>query len=187
MMRRHPHRAIVTLGFCALAFFCVSAQAQLEESPRPNESQSEYVDRCEVGSSSRALTADDGLAVIAAALDRRIRFRRRDCSHLVHAIYGLAGFSYAYASSSELYYGSNDFEQVTDAQPGDLVVWRGHVGIVVNPAQHMFFSTLRSGPGIDTYDAPHWKRRGQAKFYRYIKKCAAPDVPNHLLLTHQDR
>src|SRR5579864_4213868 len=158
MMLRHAHWAIVTLLSCALAGFCTSAQAQLEESSQSNEAAGAHTNRCEVGSSSRTLTPDDGLAVIAAALDRRIRFRRRDCSHLVHAIYGLAGFSYVYASSSELYAGSNDFEQVTNAQPGDLVVWRGHAGIVVNPAQHMFFSTLRSGPGVDTYDAPHWKR-----------------------------
>jgi hypothetical protein len=54
-------------------------------------------------------------------------------------------------------------------QPGDLVVWRGHVGIVVNPAQHIFYSAMRSGPGTDTYDAPYWKRRGQTRFYRYVK------------------
>jgi NlpC/P60 family len=186
-MRLSAHRAIVTLLFCALAAFCTSAQAQLEESAESNEAAGEHVNRCEVGISSRALTPDDGLAVIAAALDRRIRFRRRDCSHLVHAIYRRAGFSYAYASSSELYAGSDDFEQVTDAQPGDLVVWRGHVGIVVNPAQHMFFSTLRSGPGVDTYDAPHWKQRGQARFYRYVRKCAVPDANSHFVLTRQGR
>ena len=186
-MRLNPHWAIVTLLFCALAAFCTSTLAQLEESPRSNESADEHVNRCEVGISTRALTPDDGLAVIAAALDRRIRFRHRDCSHLVHAIYGLAGFSYAYASSSDLYIGSEDFERVSVAQPGDLVVWRGHVGIVVNPAQHMFFSTLRSGLGIDTYDAPHWKRRGQARFYRYIKTCPAPGAPNRFILTNHDK
>ncbi len=171
--------AILAASFL-LAILASAAFAQ-------DEAAGEHTDRCEADISSRALTPDDGLAVIAAVLDRRTRLRRRDCSHLVHAIYGLAGFPYPYVSSSELYVGSNDFEQVTDAQPGDLVVWRGHVGIVVNPAQHMFFSTLRSGPGVDTYDAPHWKQRGHARLYRYIKRCPAPDVPNHLVLTHQDR
>jgi len=143
-MRLHAHWAIVTLLFCVLAAFCTSTQAQLEESPRSNESADEHVNRCELGISSRALTPDDGLAVIAGALDRRIRFRHRDCSHLVHAIYRLAGFEYAYASSSELYAGSNDFEQVTAVEPGDLVVWRGHVGIVVSAAhvlQHSAFGS----------------------------------------------
>jgi hypothetical protein len=58
---------------------------------------------------------------------------------------------------------------VTRPQAGDLVVWRGHAGIVVDPVQHVFFSAMRSGLGIDTYDAPYWKERGRVRFYRYIK------------------
>ena len=104
---------------------------------------------------SRSLTTDDGLSVIAAALDSRVRlYSGNDCSHLVHAIYARAGFPYSYVSSSALYAGTKEFQRVKRAQPGDLVVWPGHVGIVVNPARHEFFSTLSSGPGIDTYDAP---------------------------------
>ena len=100
------------------------------------------------------LSQDDGLSVIAAALDARTQAtRQRDCSHLVHAIYLRAGFPYPYASSSDLYDGTDDFQRVTRPQPGDLVVWPGHVGIVVNPAQRVFFSRLRSGPGVDAYDA----------------------------------
>jgi hypothetical protein len=122
---------------------------------------------------SDTFTLDDGLSVIAAALDWRSS-RMRDCSHLVHAIYDRAGFSYPYASSSDLYRGMSDFRRVTDPQPGDLVVWRGHVGIVVNPAQSVFFSYLRHGPGIDNYDAHYWRRRGQVRFYRYIKNGSMP-------------
>jgi hypothetical protein len=81
---------------------------------------------------------------------------KRDCSHLVHAIYTRAGFPYRYARSSDLYVGTAEFRRVTRPQPGDLVVWRGHVGIVVNPAQHVFYSAMRSGPATDTYDAPYW-------------------------------
>ena len=116
------------------------------------------------------ITADDGLAIIAATLDPRARrTAKRDCSHLVHAIYARAGFPYSYRRSSDLYTGTDDFQRVTDPQPGDLVVWRGHVGIVVHPAQRIFFSAMRSGLGVDTYDAPYWNRRGKARFYRYIK------------------
>jgi cell wall-associated NlpC family hydrolase len=121
-----------------------------------------------------ALSPDDGLSVIAAALDARVQAtRQRDCSHLVHAIYLQAGFPYPYASSSDLYNGADDFQRVTRPQPGDLVVWPGHVGIVVNPAQSVFFSKLRRGPGIDAYDAQYWKERGQVRFYRYIKSAPA--------------
>jgi hypothetical protein len=65
--------------------------------------------------------------------------------------------------------GTDDFQRVTHPKPGDLVVWSGHVGIVVNPAQHVFFSTLRQGPGIDSYGALYWKQRGPVRFYRYIR------------------
>jgi len=57
---------------------------------------------------------------------------------------------------------------VIHPQPGDLVVWQGHMGIVVSPTQHVFYSAMRSGPGTDTYDAPYWKHRGRVRFYRYI-------------------
>ncbi|MGA9811944.1 MAG: NlpC/P60 family protein [Terriglobales bacterium] len=120
------------------------------------------------------MSPDDGLSVITAALDARIKASRQpDCSHLVHAIYLQAGFPYPYASSSDLYSGSDDFQRVTHPQPGDLVVWPGHVGIVVNPAQRAFFSRLRNGPGVDAYDAQYWKQRGQPRFYRYVKSVTA--------------
>lgn len=119
---------------------------------------------------AHTLTRDDGLAVVETALDEHVRMRgKRDCSHLVHAIYDRAGFSYAYADSRDLYRGTDDFRRVKKPQPGDLVVWRGHVGIVVNPARREFYSFLRHGPGIDEYDAQYWKRRGPVRFYRYIK------------------
>lgn len=116
------------------------------------------------------LTRNDGMDVVAVALDERVRIgRTRDCSHLVHAIYEQAGFSYPYASSTDLYRGTEDFRRVKKPQAGDLVVWRGHVGIVVNPHRREFYSFLRHGPGIDEYDAQYWKLRGPVRFYRYIK------------------
>ena len=121
----------------------------------------------------RTLSLDDGLSVIAAALDSKAR-PERDCSHLVHAIYERAGFTYAYASSSDLYVGVERFQRVTRPQPGDLVVWRGHVGIVIRPSRHVFFSLMRAGPGIDDYEAPYWTSRGRARFYRYLKNDPCP-------------
>jgi hypothetical protein len=119
---------------------------------------------------SRPLTLGEGLAILGAALDSRHHAdSRSDCSHFVHGLYERAGFPYEYASSSDLYAGIDEFRRVASPQPGDLAVWRGHAGIVVNPVQHSFFSALRSGPGIDSYDAPYWKRRGRPRFFRYIK------------------
>ena len=123
----------------------------------------------------RTLTPDDRLSVIAAALDPKSRlYSQRDCSHLVHAIFERAGFTYAYASYSDLYVGVEAFQRVTLPQPGDLVVWRGHVGIVIRPSRHVFFSLMRTGPGIDDYEAPYWTSRGRARFYRYVKKHPCP-------------
>ena len=140
---------------------------------------------------SHTLTRDDGLAVIAAALDSRIHLRaKRDCSHLVHAIYTHAGFPYSYVDSSDLYVGTADFQRVAHPQPGDLVVWPGHVGIVINPSEKVFFSAMRSGPGIDTFDAPYWKGREQARFYRYVKRGPVQNARNardRVLLTHQSK
>lgn len=120
--------------------------------------------------SARALSADDRLAVIASALDSKTpRFAERDCSHLVHTIYERAGFSYAYASSDDLYDGVQGFERVAQPQTGDLVVWRGHAGIVIRPSRHVFFSFLHAGPGTDDYRSRYWRGRGEPRFYRYIK------------------
>lgn len=119
---------------------------------------------------SRTVSAEDGLSILAAALDRSARVHSaNDCSHLAHAIYERAGFPYAYASSSELYNGVKGFERIQQPQPGDLIAWRGHVGIVVKPSGHIFFSFLRSGPGIDDWESPYWKTRGRPRFYRYVQ------------------
>src|ERR1035437_4047858 len=119
---------------------------------------------------SRPLTASEGLAILGEALDFRHHANLpEDCSHFVHELYGRAGFPYEYASSSDLYAGIDEFRRVASPQPGDLAVWPGHAGIVVNPAQHSFFSALSSGHGVDSYDSPYWKQRGRPRFYRYVK------------------
>ena len=119
---------------------------------------------------SRALTRSEGLAILDVALDSRHHAGFAfDCSHFVHGIYERAGLPYEYASSSDLYAGIDEFRRVANPQPGDLAVWRGHAGIVVNPVQHSFFSVLRSGPGLASYDSPYWKRRGRPRFFRYVK------------------
>jgi cell wall-associated NlpC family hydrolase len=122
----------------------------------------------------RTLTSDEGLAVISAALDSKARmFFGNDCSHLVHAIYERAGFPYTYLTSYDLYDGAEKFQRVWYPQPGDLIVWRGHVGIVVRPSRHVFYSFLRSGPTTDNYQSPYWMSRGLPRFYRYVKGSCA--------------
>jgi hypothetical protein len=127
------------------------------------------------GTGAKLLDANDGLAVLGAALETRHKSQQRsDCSHLVHAIYEKAGFSYKYQSSSDLYAGNEEFQRVWQPQAGDLIVWLGHAGIVVNPAQHTFYSALRSGFGVQPYDSVYWRRRGKPRFLRYIKARPSP-------------
>jgi hypothetical protein len=127
--------------------------------------------------SPRVLSPDEGLAILGAALESRGPGRRAevrsDSSHLVHHIYEKAGFPYTYMSSSDLYMGTEEFQRVAQPQPGDLVVWRGHAGIVVNPRQHTFFSSLRSGFGVESYDSAYWMGRGHPHFLRYVKRTPA--------------
>lgn len=174
-------KSVCALTLCGFALSLSSAQPQTQAAQ-----SSDATTHVRRGNASRrpapvVLSPDDGLSVIAAALDARVKAARQpDCSHLVHAIYLQAGFPYPYASSSDLYAGADDFQRVTHPQPGDLVVWPGHVGIVVNPAQRAFFSRLRRGPGIDAYDAQYWKERGQVRFYRYVKSAPAHVAPTRL-------
>ena len=91
-----------------------------------------------------------------------------DCSHLVHQIYQSAGYDYPYASSFDLYAGNGHFRRVRHAQPGDLIAWRGHVGIVVNPKQHTFYSLVRSGLQTEDYLSPYWRSRGTPRFLRLV-------------------
>lgn len=119
--------------------------------------------------SPRLVNADEGMAIIGAAMEVRYRrHKREDCSHLVHDIYQQAGFPYRYADSSDLYRGIDAFRSVASPQPGDLAVWKGHAAIVVNPAQHTFFSSTRRGLRVESYDLKYWKRRGKPRFFRYV-------------------
>src|SRR5205823_6627025 len=119
---------------------------------------------------AKLLNPDQGLAIIGAALEfRHHKAPRPDCSHFVNTIYERAGYPYAYANSTELYSGTDSFHRVSRPQPGDLIVWPGHVGIVVHPAQHSFFSALRSGLGVEDYESPYWRKRGHPRFFRYVQ------------------
>lgn len=134
------------------------ARESLAQAPRPT-----------VGTD--LLDLDDGLAVLGAALESRHKANpRSDCSHLVQSIYEKAGFPFEYQTSRDFFAGrASDFRRVTQPQPGDVIVWPGHAGVVVNPAQRTFYSSLRSGFGVQPYDSAYWKGRGRPRFYRYVK------------------
>ena len=138
-------------------------------------------------SGARLLSAAQGEELVNFALDSGARLRPRpDCSHLVHLVYSRAGLSYPYQHSRVLYRGVPDFERVTKPQPGDLIVWLGHVGIVVSPEDKTFFSSVRSGIFTESWTADHWRARGRPHFFRYR---IGPDTDLELLasLARDDR
>jgi hypothetical protein len=128
-------------------------------------------------SEMRLLSADEGRILVNTASEQRGKAGRKpDCSHLVHQIYELAGFPYPYASSYDIYDGIDNFRRVFTPRSGDLVVWRGHVGIVINAVEHTFYSSVSSGFRTEYYDGPFWRAQGRPRFYRYV-------LPGHVELT----
>ncbi|MEY2413806.1 MAG: putative lipoprotein NlpC [Acidobacteriaceae bacterium] len=121
---------------------------------------------------SALLNSEEGATIVDTAFERRFR-SAQDCSHFVHSVYDRAGYHFAYAPTSDLYAGIPEFHYVKHPQPGDLVVWRGHAGIVTDPEQHEFFSVLSTGLRMDFYDSRYWKHRGRPRFYRYRKPAAS--------------
>jgi len=171
-MRIKTRGAWLSVLFCAFVWPSVFAQDRQESRNtgyRITDSEKD-TDRRQNSRAPRPLNFSEGLAILGAALESRHPGNSSsDCSHLVQDIYERAGFPYSYVNSAELYAGTDEFRQVARPQPGDLAVWRGHVGIVVNPVQHSFFSLLRSGHGVEAYDSPYWKGRGRPRFFRYVK------------------
>src|SRR6185437_1444905 len=100
-------------------------------------------------------------------LGMQIRKTALDCSHFVNSIFQQAGLYYKYEPSRVLYRGTAAFRRVYRPQPGDLIVWPGHVGIVVDPEHTTFISALRRGVRISSYTSRYWRRRGHARFLRY--------------------
>jgi hypothetical protein len=119
-MQFNANRAMAALVICGFTPLPSSSQQvrKSESSRTINRTADANVRGVEAPVASRTLTPDDGLAVIAAALDSSIhRSTKRDCSHIVHAVYGRAGFHYPYASSSDLYVGTHEFQRVTIPRP----------------------------------------------------------------------
>ena len=117
----------------------------------------------------RLVSAEEGEAIVEAAWElRRGLGPKPDCSHFVNVVYAQAGFDYEYAQSTVVFNGIPSFARVLRPQPGDLVVWRGHIGIVVDPGEHSFYSSVLSGFAIENYRSNYWSSRGRPRFYRYL-------------------
>jgi len=152
-------RYILRAGSCTLALCIAAAAAVAQRSGEPQDA----------APAVRLVSAQQGRKIAAAALEQEEPLHgAQDCSHLVHQVYSLAGYEYPYASSYDLYAGNGNFRRVRHAQPGDLITWPGHVGIVLDPKQHSFYSLVRSGLQSEDYLGPYWRSRGRPRFYRYV-------------------
>jgi hypothetical protein len=150
---------VVGVVCCACALLATGVKAAPQKGPAAPAS----------APAVRLVTAKQGRAIVDAALQEDQPARgSQDCSHLVHDIYSLAGYDYRYASSFELYAGNPNFRRVRYPQAGDLVAWPGHVGIVLEPRQHTFYSLVRSGLQAEDYQGRYWRSRGKPRFYRYV-------------------
>ena len=92
-----------------------------------------------------------------------------DCSHFVNDIYARAGLDYTYADSRELYRGVPDFVRTVVPQTGGLIVWPGHVGIILDPVGRTFLSVLRGGLRVSRWRSTYWRQRGNPIFYQHIR------------------
>jgi hypothetical protein len=152
----------MTGRFIFIALCLATASAALGQNIRPTSAEAPW---------PRPIARAEGRKILATIPTVTVAVESEsetDCSHLVHDVYERAGFVYDYVSSHELYIGSPNFTRVRVPQAGDLVVWRGHVGIVIDPKEHSFFSFVRSGPDTQFYDSPYWRSRGIARFFRYV-------------------
>jgi len=147
---------IVLWAACVFVVGAVSVEAQTALPAKENTPN------------ARLMSMAEGRAIVRTAFQGGEREEgARDCSHAVHAVYASAGFAYPYASSREIYSGEDNFARVKYPRAGDVIAWPGHVGIVVNPAQHSFFSLVRTGLGEQDYESAYWRSRGRPRFYRY--------------------
>src|SRR5215471_4960864 len=149
-----PTLALAVGVVCLLGL--ASAKAQVTDAPKDKTS------------TTRLLTVEEGRTIADASLQQeQPEPGTLDCSHIIHQIYTDAGFDYPYASSFELFAGDENFTRVRYPRAGDLIVWPGHVGIVVDPAQHNFSSLVSTGFDVQDYDSAYWRTRGRPRFYRY--------------------
>jgi hypothetical protein len=121
------------------------------------------------GEWGRLASREEGEVVVQAAWELRRGLKPKpDCSHFVNAVYAQAGLDYEYANSDDIFDGIDSFRRVQTPQAGDLVVWKGHIGIVVDPGEHSFYSSVLSGFAIEDYHSDYWMSRGRPRFYRYL-------------------
>lgn len=162
-MQKYANILVLVFGLISV-IGAGSLMAQDESAPGTTKFISESDGPTGAVPTSRSLSPKE----ILLRMGEQIHTTDLDCSHFVQWLFERAGLYYGYAPSRILYTGMIGFERVFHPKPGDLIVWPGHVGIVVDPDEETFLSALRSGVKTSSYTSRYWKRRGKARFYRYL-------------------
>lgn len=100
-----------------------------------------------------------------------------DCSHFVYQVLNAARLAVAakgaapqvvdYRSTATIE-ASGTFFPVPLPEPGDLVLWDGHVGIVVSPQRGTFVGAQTStGVAEASYTSGYWAKRSGLRFLRF--------------------
>ena len=96
----------------------------------------------------RLMSVAEGRAIVRTAFQGDEQEQgARDCSHAVHAVYATAGFAYPYASSFEIYSGSDNFARVKYPRAGDVIAWPGHRWNCGESGAAQFFQPGSNGLG----------------------------------------
>lgn len=162
-MRRSSTPAALFILFVSLIVCGTTRLARAQDEIRPSLTKfSASVD------SPDLLPARPDAKSLLLLIGQQIHETELDCSHFVQYLYEQAGLYYEYAPSRMLYDGMDGFKRVSHPRAGDLIVWRGHVGVVVDPDESTFLSALNSGVKVSSYQSHYWQRRGKPHFLRYV-------------------
>ncbi|HEY2168096.1 MAG TPA: NlpC/P60 family protein [Candidatus Angelobacter sp.] len=162
-MRRSPTPAVLFILFVSLIVCETTKLAKAQDEIRPALSKFST----NPDSPDLPQNRPDAKSLLLL-IGQQIHETELDCSHFVQYLYEQAGLYYGYAPSRTLYDGMEGFKRVAHPRAGDLIVWRGHVGIVVDPDETTFLSALRSGVKVSSYQSHYWQRRGKPRFLRYV-------------------
>jgi cell wall-associated NlpC family hydrolase len=170
---RALNKATVAVVVC-FVLVGVGNAAAIQRQTRPSTRNVHHrrveIARVRKGSARRVTTGTEVIRERLVRLSTAIRDTELDCSHFANYVYEKAGLDYDYQPSVELYKGAEPFVRVQRAMTGDLIVWRGHVGIIVDPDKHTFVSKLNSGVKVANWGARYWQRRGVPRFLRFAGK-----------------
>lgn len=122
---------------------------------------------------------------------RNLIERETDCSHFVHEVYRRAGLPFSFRSSRQLK-NAPEFELVPEAHalPGDLMLFRGHVGIVDEDGQIISATRTRkrdpasSIKKMDRSNFPGFRGKRYVLRYRCRPKAVSGLVSENSPQTH---